>query len=63
MTIQKRMIPELLSGGIVVVGLGLIGGSIVRSLREYSAEFRICAVDIKPEPIERALKDQMIEDG
>ena len=22
MTIQKRMIPELLSGGIVVVGLG-----------------------------------------
>ena len=34
MTIQKRIIPELLSGGVVVVGLGLIGGSIVRSLRE-----------------------------
>lgn len=63
MTIRKRMIPQILSEGIVVVGLGLMGGSIVRSLREYSQELRIRAVDIRREPIERAIEDEMIEDG
>ena len=63
MTIQKRIIPQILSGGIVVVGLGLMGGSIVRSLKEYSEELRIRAVDIRREPIDRAIEDQMIEDG
>lgn len=63
MTIKKRVIPQMLSEGIVIVGLGLMGGSIVRSLREYSGEIRISAVDIKKEPIERALRDQMIEEG
>ena len=63
MMIRKRGIPRLLSGNVLIVGLGLMGGSIVRSLKEYSDEIRIRAVDIRPEPIRRALKDRMIEDG
>ncbi|MBQ7916891.1 MAG: prephenate dehydrogenase [Firmicutes bacterium] len=63
MMIAKRAIPKMLSEGIVVVGLGLMGGSIVRSLNEYSNEFKISAIDIKREPIERAIADQMIENG
>ena len=63
MTIAKRAIPKMLSEGIVVVGLGLMGGSIVRSLNEYSDQFKISAIDIKREPIDRAIADQMIVDG
>ena len=63
MMIRKRKIPQVLSGNVLIVGLGLMGGSIVRSLKEYSEDIHIQAVDIRPEPIERALRDEMIEDG
>lgn len=60
---DKRQLPELLAGGVVIVGLGLIGGSIARSLREFSDEIVMTAVDIRRDPIERALADHMIRDG
>ena len=63
MMIRKRKIPQVLSGNVLIVGLGLMGGSIVRSLKEYSEDIHIQAVDIRPEPIERALRDEMIEEG
>ena len=48
MMIRKRKIPQVLSGNVLIVGLGLMGGSIVRSLKEYSEDIHIQAVDIRP---------------
>ena len=48
---ENRRLPEIVSSGVCIVGLGLIGGSIVKALREYSEEIRITAVDRSEEPI------------
>ena len=60
---ENRRLPEIVSSGVCIVGLGLIGGSIVKALREYSEEIRITAVDRSEEPIRIALADHGIGDG
>ena len=60
---EKRRLPGIVSGGVCIVGLGLIGGSIVKALREYSDDIRITAVDRSAEPVKLALADHGIADG
>lgn len=44
------------------IGLGLIGGSIARAIREKYPEARIIAYDINTESLERALADGVLND-
>lgn len=48
---------------ISILGLGLIGGSIARALRQSDNDFRICAVSGHMESIDAALKDGVIDEG
>lgn len=46
---------------ILIVGLGLIGGSYARTLTD--AGYRVTAIDCDPDAIAYALSERMIEDG
>ena len=46
---------------ILIVGLGLIGGSYARALTD--AGYRVTAIDCDPDAIAYALSERMIEDG
>lgn len=45
------------------IGLGLIGGSIARALRENTPEVRITAHDVNTATLEAAIKDGVIDQG
>lgn len=47
---------------IVVVGLGLMGTSLVRALKETTQLYAV-GLDIKSEPIQKAVADQVLQDG
>ena len=59
----KRVLPPLLDGGVAIVGLGLMGGSIARALKEYSRDIKIAALDQVEEPLERALADGTVDEA
>ena len=59
----KRVLPPLLNGGVAIVGLGLMGGSIARALKEYSRDIKIAALDQVEEPLERALADGTVDEA
>ena len=46
---------------ILIVGLGLIGGSYARALSKKG--YRVCAIDTNPDSIDYALGQGLIEDG
>lgn len=46
---------------IVIVGLGLIGGSYARALKRLG--YHVCAIDNNPESIKYALENHIIDDG
>jgi Zn-dependent alcohol dehydrogenase len=48
---------------VAVIGLGLIGGSIARGLRQANPEQRILAVDNNPESIRQATAEGTIDDS
>lgn len=48
---------------IAIIGLGLIGGSLARALRERLDVTNIVAVNRNPESLEQALKDKVISLG
>ena len=43
------------------IGLGLIGGSIARALKEYNAKIRIVAFDVNPEALRLAMQDAVAD--
>ena len=46
---------------ILIVGLGLMGGSYARALKRLG--FTVTAIDRNPEAIEYALKERIIKEG
>lgn len=44
------------------VGLGLIGGSIARALRQFYPDCRLLAYDINPDSLEAAVKDGVVNE-
>ena len=48
---------------ITVIGLGLMGGSLVKALKKSKKNYRICAIDTNKKNIKSALKDKYIEKG
>ena len=46
---------------ILIVGLGLIGGSLAKALRRTNPHFRIYAADNSPDNLSMALKEGVIE--
>ena len=66
--ILKYEIKEIIMTNILVIGLGLIGGSLVKSLKSKNKNskknnYRIWAIDKNKKNIESALKDKYIERG
>lgn len=47
---------------MTIVGLGLMGASLVRALKE-AGPVQAAGLDIRPEPIAKAIADRVIEDG
>ena len=45
------------------IGLGLIGGSIARALRENTAETYMMAYDVNASTLEKALQDGVIDEA
>ncbi|WP_288521694.1 prephenate dehydrogenase [uncultured Brachyspira sp.] len=48
---------------ITVIGLGLMGGSLVKALKKSKKNYRIWAIDTNKKNIKSALKDKYIEKG
>ena len=48
---------------ITVIGLGLMGGSLVKALKKSKKNYRIWAIDTNKKNIKLALKDKYIEKG
>lgn len=48
---------------ITVIGLGLMGGSLVKALKKSKKKYRIWAIDTNKKNIKSALKDKYIEKG
>lgn len=48
---------------ITVIGMGLMGGSLIKALKASSQNYNIYALDTNKENIEAALKDKYIEKG
>ena len=48
---------------ITVIGLGLMGGSLVKALKKAKKNYRIWAIDTNKKNIKSALKDKYIEKG
>lgn len=48
---------------LMIVGLGLIGGSIAKKIKEVSPESVICAVDPDETTLQKALSDGVIDKG
>ena len=43
------------------IGLGLIGGSIARALKEYNHQIKIVAYDVNPETLRLAKQDAVAD--
>ena len=48
---------------ITIIGLGLMGGSLVKALKKSKKNYRIWAIDTNKKNIKSALKDKYIEKG
>ncbi|MDO6993003.1 prephenate dehydrogenase [Brachyspira innocens] len=48
---------------ITVIGMGLMGGSLIKALKASNENYNIYAIDTNKENIESALKDEYIEKG
>ncbi len=46
----------------LIIGLGLIGGSFAKALRQHKISERIYAYDLNPESLEAAIKSKIIDD-
>ncbi len=48
---------------LMIVGLGLIGGSIAKKIKEVLPDSTICAIDPNRETLDKALSDKVIDKG
>ncbi|MBR2989021.1 MAG: prephenate dehydrogenase, partial [Clostridia bacterium] len=46
---------------ILIVGLGLLGGSYAKGLKRFG--FKVSAIDANPKAIDYALKESIIDEG
>ena len=52
---------EIVSKRILILGLGLIGGSIARGLKQANKEIFVSACDIEEQQLNQALADRVID--
>lgn len=60
---QIMNLPEILRGNTVIVGMGLMGGSFAKGIRELSSKAAIAGLDIDKRPVEKALNEKVINEG
>ncbi|MBC8542060.1 prephenate dehydrogenase [Bianquea renquensis] len=60
---DRQALPALLQGRTVIVGLGLMGASLAKGIKDLSAAAFVAGLDRKEQPIFRGLEEKVLDQG
>ena len=60
---DRGTLPTLLQGQTLIVGLGLMGASLAKGIKDLSASAWVVGLDRKEQPILRGLEEKVLDQG